>query len=261
MNFGMEKLFKIYCLKHPISNQIRYVGITSKSIKHRLYQHISDSREDKKVLPVHKWIYSLKLLSLKPIIEILEEVNEDNWEQKEREWIEKLGRNNKLLNIDKGGRGIIIGKTREEANRNVIEAHKKKICQFTINDELIKIWDSMSEATKFFNGKTKSSIGNAASINYRVKTAYGYKWQFYSDYIQKLPLKVHMSIEEKSEKNSKGKVLMLDLEGNVIKEFHNTKYAAAYLDVDGSRISESILHGEKVKRKYLFQRINKTNII
>lgn len=39
-------IYKGYVLKHPVTNEIRYVGITSKELEKRLKGHIADTRDE-----------------------------------------------------------------------------------------------------------------------------------------------------------------------------------------------------------------------
>ena len=39
-------IYKCYILKHPVTNEIRYVGITSKELEKRLKGHIADTRDE-----------------------------------------------------------------------------------------------------------------------------------------------------------------------------------------------------------------------
>ena len=252
------KIFKIYVLIHPLSNEIRYVGVTSRKLHERLYQHSWNSRSINSSgyhLPVSKWIRSLIKVDLKPIISLIEEVNELNWEEKEIYYINLYSKSSKLLNISKGGRGLIVGKTREMANKNSIESHKKKICQFDIDNNLIKVWDSLTEVSLFFNAKSKSSVSNAANLKYRAITAFGFKWQYYSDYIKKVKLK-ECKLEENIKRNNKGLIYMFNSDNILIKTFKITQEAADFLGVYSSAISDSINHNRKCYNFYFSRNIN-----
>ena len=63
----------IYTLSDPRTNIIRYVGKTN-NIKNRLKSHICQSKKSR----THKdnWVNSLLKLNLKPIIEILDVVED-----------------------------------------------------------------------------------------------------------------------------------------------------------------------------------------
>lgn len=66
----MEEIkYTIYKLIDPISNEIRYVGLTFNDLKQRLKSHLSD------VGKTHKcnWVRKLKSQGLRPIIESIEE--------------------------------------------------------------------------------------------------------------------------------------------------------------------------------------------
>jgi hypothetical protein len=52
---------------------------------------------------------------------------------------------------------------------------KKPVIQYSLDNEIIKIWDSASEAGLFLN-KQSSSISSCCSG--KRKTAYGYKWKY-----------------------------------------------------------------------------------
>lgn len=73
----------IYGLKDPSTGVIRYVGKTIHP-KQRLIQHLYN-----KDVNQHKrnWIMSLRKRGLTPEFVILEEVDFENWEEKEKRWI------------------------------------------------------------------------------------------------------------------------------------------------------------------------------
>lgn len=59
-------------------------------------------------------------------------------------------------------------------NKRIGEKHKMKILQYTIDGVLIKEWDSMVEASKYYN-ISKSLISECCNGKYR--TAGGYEWK------------------------------------------------------------------------------------
>jgi hypothetical protein len=63
----------IYSLKHPITNEVRYIGKT-KNIKRRYYEHINTKGNSYK----SNWIKSLLNEGIKPIIDIIEICNKDS---------------------------------------------------------------------------------------------------------------------------------------------------------------------------------------
>lgn len=76
---------KIYVLRHPVTLEIRYVGLTKLSLKHRLSLHLS---EKKKITHKSHWISSLKKKGLKPLIEEIDTaLTVKELEKKELYWI------------------------------------------------------------------------------------------------------------------------------------------------------------------------------
>ena len=67
---------KIYALKHPVTQEIRYIGRTKNSLKVRLTGHLSKAKQNKFKTYKDNWILSLQT---KPIIELLETVY--GWEE------------------------------------------------------------------------------------------------------------------------------------------------------------------------------------
>lgn len=90
----------IYVLKHPITNEVRYVGKTTNP-KTRLYNHIQMVNIGK--THCKSWIKSLLIQSLKPILQVIEECDKD-CSIREQYWIEYYKRlGNKLCNHTIGG--------------------------------------------------------------------------------------------------------------------------------------------------------------
>ena len=94
----------IYGLCDPGSATIRYVGKTVNP-KSRLAQHLYKKRQTVYGMnPCAAWIDELKRSEKRPDLIILEETTEEEWEQKEREWIKTLiDQGSELLNVSAGG--------------------------------------------------------------------------------------------------------------------------------------------------------------
>ena len=97
----------IYALQDPITKEVRYIGKT-KNPKMRFYNHMNKRHNEK----THKrnWIESLKSKKLKPIMIIIDEVNNDSWKFWEKYWINQFivwGFN--LVNHTSGGDGLTMG--------------------------------------------------------------------------------------------------------------------------------------------------------
>lgn len=96
----------IYILKCPKTGNVRYVG-KSNDPKRRYYAHI---RTDK-TASCHKinWIQKLLKEGFKPELEILEEVSEEDWKERERFYISKYRELYDLTNCKDGGEGLFRG--------------------------------------------------------------------------------------------------------------------------------------------------------
>lgn len=99
----------IYALKHPDTQEIRYIGKTCRSVEFRLYEHCRDAAQHKSYnAPVHSWIRKLAASNMKPETCVLEIVGpESDWRAAERKWIAtyRVVAGQKLLNATNGGDG------------------------------------------------------------------------------------------------------------------------------------------------------------
>jgi hypothetical protein len=94
----------IYYLSDSKGN-IRYVGKTNQYLKQRLYAHILECKSERRSYKI-SWIKSLLNKGERPIIEVIDEVPEGEWQFWEQYWIEQFrqwGFN--LTNLTIGGQG------------------------------------------------------------------------------------------------------------------------------------------------------------
>lgn len=163
----------IYTLSDPNTNEVRYVGKTI-NIKRRYKQHLYDKRQTSHK---HSWITSLKKIGLKPIMIIIEECNNDNWEEREIYWISKY---NNLTNNKLGGNGgddykrtipqESIDKIRQANLGKILsKEHKEKIgnsvpCRKVIIDDVF--YKSIMEASKELNISYKTLYSRLNSKTY-----------------------------------------------------------------------------------------------
>ena len=173
------KKFKIYCLKCPDSLNIRYIGVTSQTLSSRFSQHMWDSKF--KNTHKAKWIFSLLEQHKKPIIELIEEVDEDLWEDKEIYWIHYYSNIYDLTNHDKGGKGIILN--RDFSGRDRSRRSKfKKVYQFNIDMTFIKEWDSPTIASEQLQISCRSIHKCCSKKAITNPTAGGYRWFYKIEY-------------------------------------------------------------------------------
>ena len=118
----MTEKAKIYSLNDPNTNEVRYIGMTTKELSRRLKEHISESKNKRQKHHRAHWIKSLLSNNKFPIIDLIEEVEINKWQESEIYWIAQFkewGFN--LTNSSIGGDGNIgYKKTKEE-----IEKHRK----------------------------------------------------------------------------------------------------------------------------------------
>ncbi len=105
---------KIYILKHPDTLEVKYVGKTIQTLKKRLSGHITKAKRSR-TTHISCWIYSLLLQNKKPVIELLEEV--ENWVEREQYWINFYPN---LCNHSIGGESGTLG-------YKMTDKHKEKI--------------------------------------------------------------------------------------------------------------------------------------
>jgi hypothetical protein len=127
-------------LGDPQTNEIRYVGKTTQSLRRRFLRHMATS--DLKG-PTHKnnWVKSLLKQGLAPILDVLEEcVDVTSMNEAERFWIAYLRYvGARLTNATDGGDGLAAGSKRPAAvvekirralkGRPKSEEHKRKISE------------------------------------------------------------------------------------------------------------------------------------
>lgn len=95
----------IYALLDPRDNAVRYVGKTKMALEYRLASHISSCQRANN----HRtnWLRKLLRLGLRPIIQLLEVVLEEEWQDAERRWISQFrDAGARLTNSTNGGDGL-----------------------------------------------------------------------------------------------------------------------------------------------------------
>lgn len=176
---------KIYTLSCPITNEIRYVGITKNSLSKRFSQHLVERRNNKR----KSWFSSLERKGLLPKIELLDEVEDDLWIDEEKFYISYfrfLGFN--LVNMTEGGDRIEMT---EEIRNKIRIKHLGKI----VSDE------------------TKAKISKASLEN---------RIGYYSKFSEEEVIKLRILKQQKKDGIKpldfyKKKIIQKDLANNVIK--------------------------------------------
>lgn len=152
----------IYTLENPETGEIKYVGKTT-NIKRRYYQH-TNKKVCKKLSNKHlgNWLFSILNKDLKPILNILEEC-ENNWADSEIYWIEQFkvwGFN--LVNFTKGGEGF--GHKHSEKSKKkmslVQKGLKKKFTEEGLKSHIKRLTDNNPMHNEKIKNKVLSSPNN-----------------------------------------------------------------------------------------------------
>lgn len=109
--------WSIYVLKHPITNEVRYVGFTSRPVKERLARHLGNAALRDKTYK-GRWVLSLISMGLRPVIEVIESGIGDGWQEAERRWIAFHRANGgRLVNTTDGGDSLPASTSAERSER------------------------------------------------------------------------------------------------------------------------------------------------
>lgn len=110
-------------------------------------------------------------------------------------------------------------------------SNKKKILQYSKSGEFIKIWDSITEAAKYF--QVNVSLISQCLSN-KISSAANYVWRYYYE-----------NFPEKIDTNglnfSKKYCYQYDLEGNFIKEWKTRSQAEKELNIASGNISQACI--------------------
>jgi len=141
----------IYKLIDSRNNEVRYIGKTTNP-KRRYKQHLYDKRKSHK----SSWVQSLRVLNLKPIFEIIEECDENNWIEREKYWISQY---DNLTNLKEGGGSDYVRTTSEGTREKLHLAH---IGRKLDNNWKANLCLSANRCEVIINGVTYPSIKNAS---------------------------------------------------------------------------------------------------
>lgn len=228
------KNIKIYKLLDPITNEIRYIGKTKNALLKRYKEHIYRAKQEHDS-HVYCWIRKLLKDNLKPIIELVEECTEENWEEREKYWIAYYPN---LTNVSKGG---ITYFGEYHKRPDFVSAVIKKVIKYDVNGDFICVYDSITIASEG-NKSLRRHISNCCS-NKR-QSAGRFQWRYYTeDY----SLKIEPYVKRLSESIFiKGHSIN---KGIKIKESSKLKMSEAkkvkVINVKTNKIYDSILDASK----------------
>jgi group I intron endonuclease len=269
----METIY-IYTLTDPITNEIRYVGKTNNLVR-RLNAHIKRSKTNK--YHSARWINSLIDKGFKPVISIIEECTEKNWEEREIYWIGyyrelfdltnilgggghtatygRLGKpwsEEQKINNRKARLGMSVNHTDEgkknRANgiRKYCNENKKKVFQYSLDGEFIKEWDSAVDAGLELN-ITHSNITKVCKGE--GKRAGKFIWSY--------ELKEMTKYENK--KPITKQILQIDVNDSIINEFESTTEASLITKISRTAIINCLSGNSKSSGGFKWKYKNNIN--
>ena len=155
----MENIkYTIYKLIDPITNDIRYIGLTFNDLNQRLKSHCSENSKSHK----SNWVQSLRKQGLKPVIESIEDNILSYEEVCDREiyWIEKYkSEGHPLTNMASGGNKN--KKMSDETRKKMSDSAKTRNFKLVLSDETkILISERTKKRFESENEREKLRISN-----------------------------------------------------------------------------------------------------
>jgi group I intron endonuclease len=124
--------YTIYKLIDPITNEIRYIGLTFNDLKQRLKSHCSEKSKSHK----SNWVQSLKKQGLKPVIESIEDniLSYDEVCEREIFYINKYkSEGHRLTNMASGGNKN--KKMSDETRKKMSDSAKNRSFKLVLSDD------------------------------------------------------------------------------------------------------------------------------
>lgn len=215
------QIYRFYVLSASSDPEnYRYVGVTSKkSVEQRFYGHkYCAMHEEKRVLPVHKWMYKHYEKGETILVKEIHSCDESVWENEEQRLIKEYkDAGYDLLNVQKGGAGVVTKEMRDaDGITRSLVAHEKAI--YAIDPKTMEIkyeFDSTIKAAKALKIKARTAIGNVLSG--RTKTCNGYYWVYKEDWNNGIN-KINTAPDKDK---SLYKLYKFDFNGNFIKKYES----------------------------------------
>jgi len=234
----MKKVF-IYTLEHPITKKIRYIGKTEQKLNKRLIAHIYESK--RKNNHRNNWIFSLYEKNIKPIISLIDTVDEVDWEFWEKYWISQFKSwNFTLVNGTEGGRDYKHSKESKE-----------------------KIKKATSGKNHYFYGKkhTKETrekislglIGNTSAKGFKHTKETCAKVSRNSAKFW-LGKKRSEETKRKISKKNSNPILQFKLDGEFIKKFNSISEIEEELNIKRYGIYDCLINRTKTSHGFIWKR-------
>jgi len=153
----MEEIkYTIYKLIDPISNDIRYIGLTFNDLKQRLKSHCSEKSKSHK----SNWIQQLKSKGLKPLIESIENniLSYDDVCNREIYWIEKYKlEGHPLTNMASGGNKNKKMSDESREKMSIAKIERYKTYKLVLSEDVKEIL-SLKSKERFKDDKEREKL-------------------------------------------------------------------------------------------------------
>lgn len=224
----------IYGLFDPRNpSELRYIGKTNRSLSTRLIEHISQSKSSRGYST--NWVKSLLSVNILPEIKLLEESNENDWEEREKFHIAFYKNNgHRLTNSEEGGLSHKVfrsGKNGEKRLKNT----SKEVVQTNLDGDILNTFVSCSAAQEEL-GFSRHVI--AACCRGKQTKAYGYRWYFKDEPERKRLKRKHTK-----------EVTVIFNETGEMKEFNSITECVKFLKLSRSYI-DNLIKGDRVNSMY-----------
>lgn len=165
----------IYALIDPTTERVRYVGKSNNpQLRHK--EHIREAKSER-LTRKQVWIGSLLDTGVEPILEILEEVDDYEWQVAERTYIWSFGPS--LTNATSGGDGITAGPVASEAlRRDRSERAKKQWEDPEFRKTMVRNAKKQWEDPEF---RTRMTVGKVVSEDAKRKMSESQKGKLISE--------------------------------------------------------------------------------
>jgi sarcosine oxidase delta subunit len=255
-------LTRIYILKDPENQQVRYVGKTVKSLKARLTDHLYE-RKNKFGLLNHKinWVKSIKNKGLEPIIEEVDSCPWDESQNLEMYWISQFrawGFN--LVNQTDGGEGCLGIKLSKERVDHLRKINSKAVVKYSLEGIKLEEYPSCHNAADNNIGTNHTKIAACCRLVRRKNGKF--RWRFKSDNIESLEILSKKLVKEETKTNQSNywknrlqkDIFVYNLLGEYVGQWKNISTCAKDLKMSRTGVSGFLSGRAKIPKKYIFLR-------
>lgn len=257
-----DKIFTFYTLTSTDEpNRVRYVGVTSSTLKIRFQGHKQKARSKHITQPVHHWMRKKYDTGHDVICTQIDTCKEKDWKSREIYWISYYRKlEPELLNIQKGGSGVVTKEMRTiDGMTRTKLAHIKPVGAYDDEGNLVKTFDSLTEAANsIYNSK-----GNICTVlQGKKKHCGGYVWKYLDK--EKIDFNKYKK-KVNPDYNQRIIVYKFDKNNNLVQEYQSARQVMRDLFGEDSTISgdyfvKEIINKSKVYHDYYWS-TNKNFII